>query len=180
MPSNIEIKAALRNRIAVEAIAARLSDSAPATIRQQDVFFRCEGARLKLRILSPDLGELIRYERPDVAGARCSHYKIARTSDPKTLLEILTETLGTSGMVTKTRTFYLVGQTRIHIDQVEGLGEFLELEVVLRPGQSDAEGELIAARLLSELGIENEQLIGEAYVDLMARQAVCAKTQTNG
>jgi predicted adenylyl cyclase CyaB len=74
-------------------------------------------------------------------------------------------------VVKKTRTLYLVGQTRVHIDQVEGLGEFLELEVVLRPEQTDAEGESIAAALLSEFGIDKQQLIAEAYVDLLGGQA---------
>jgi predicted adenylyl cyclase CyaB len=87
------------------------------------------------------------------------------------LLEILTATLGGAGTVKKTRVLYLVGQTRIHIDQVEGLGDFLELEVVLRPEQTDAEGKTIAAALLSEFGIDKGQLIGEAYVDLLAQQA---------
>ena len=171
MPSNIEIKAILKNRIAAEATASRLSGTPPERIHQQDVFFRCEGARLKLRILGPDRAELIRYERPDIPDARCSRYSIARTADPQILLEILTQTLGATGVVTKTRTLYRVGQTRIHIDRVEGLGDFLELEVVLRPEQSELEGKRIAATLLSDFGVDQEQLIGEAYVDLLARQA---------
>jgi predicted adenylyl cyclase CyaB len=170
MPANIEIKATLQNRAAVEATAARLSDAGPETIHQQDFFFSGGGARLKLRILAPDRGELIRYERADVAEARCSRYLIARTPDPQILLDILTATLGRTGVVKKTRTLYLVGQTRIHIDHVEGLGDFLELEVVLRPGQSEAAGKSIAATLLSDFRIGKQQLIGEAYIDLVARQ----------
>lgn len=170
MPSNIEIKAILKNRIAAQAAAARLSDTPPEAIHQHDIFFRCEGARLKLRIFRCDRGELIRYERSDSADARRSRYIIAPTADPKVLLEILTKSLGVIGEVKKTRTLYRVGQTRIHIDEVEGLGEFLELEVVLGPGQSDLEGKRIVAALLSDLGIEAEHLIGEAYVDLLARR----------
>jgi len=171
MPSNIEIKAVLKDRAAAEAIAARLSSSGPETIQQEDIFFRCDGARLKLRILGPGRGELIRYARADVAETRRSCYSIARTADPQILLDILTQTLGRVGVVKKTRTLYRVGQTRIHLDQVEGLGDFLELEVVLRPGQSDMEGQSIAAALLSQFGIDKHQLVGEAYVDLMARHA---------
>jgi predicted adenylyl cyclase CyaB len=111
---------------------------------------------------------LIRYQRETVADARCSRYSIARTSDPEILREILTNTLSRSGTVKKTRTLYLVGQTRIHIDQVEGLGDFLELEVVLQPGQSESEGKEIATRLLREFGIGHPELIGEAYIDLLA------------
>jgi predicted adenylyl cyclase CyaB len=168
MPSNIEIKAFLKDRSAAEGTAAQLSHAGPEVIHQEDIFFRCDGARLKLRILGPGRGELIRYERPDVADTRCSRYLIARTSDPQILLEILTTTLGKIGVVKKSRTLYLVGQTRVHIDRVQDLGDFLELEVCLRPEQSETEGKDIAESLLVKFGIDKRQLIGEAYVDLLA------------
>jgi predicted adenylyl cyclase CyaB len=177
MPTNIEIKAVLTNRRAAEAAAARLSDVGPEKILQEDFFFRCERARLKLRIFAPDRGELIRYERANVAELRGSHYLIARTPDPQTLLDILTATLGKIGVVKKTRTLYLIGQTRVHLDEVQELGEFVELEVVLRPGQSEVEGRNIATALLSEFGIGEEHLIAEAYVDLLARQAGSTENQ---
>jgi predicted adenylyl cyclase CyaB len=170
MPSNVEIKAVLKNRPAAEVLAAELSTSGVETISQEDHFFNCEGARLKLRILAEDRGELIRYERTDVADVRCSSYSIARTPDPRTLLEILTAALGVTGVVRKQRLLYLVGQTRIHIDHVEGLGNFIELEVVLQPGQNEDQGKHIATNLLSKFGISKAGLIAEAYVDLLARQ----------
>jgi len=174
MPRNIEIKATLRDRAAAMAQAARLSDAGPETIVQEDFFFACEGARLKLRVFEPGRGELIRYQRENIASARCSRYQIARTADPDVLLDILTHTLGRIGVVRKTRILYLIGQTRVHIDQVEGLGDFLELEVVLRSEQSEADGQQIAERLLARLGIDNSQLVAEAYVDLVARQGSIA------
>src|SRR5260370_40262399 len=97
MPSNIEIKCALRNRVAAEAVAARLSGSEPQTLSQEDFFFACDEARLKLRVFAPDRGELIRYERADRAETRRSTYVIARTLDPANLLDILTATLGRGG-----------------------------------------------------------------------------------
>jgi predicted adenylyl cyclase CyaB len=170
MPTNIEVKAILTNRAQAESVAARLSDACPETIHQEDFFFGCDRGRLKLRVFAPDRGEIIRYDRANVAGARCSHYLIARTPDPQVLLDILRATLGRTGVVKKTRVLYLIGQTRVHIDEVDGLGEFLELEVVLRPGQSEIEGKSIAMALLSEFGIGQEQLIAEAYIDLLTRQ----------
>ncbi|MGC2646399.1 MAG: class IV adenylate cyclase [Candidatus Sulfotelmatobacter sp.] len=170
MPSNIEIKAILKNRAGAENVAARLSDTSPQTIQQEDFFFACNRGRLKLRIFARDRGELIRYERSDVAHARESRYLIARTPDPQILKEILTATLGRIGLVKKTRILYLIGQTRVHIDEVQGLGDFLELEVVLRPGQSEVEGKSIVTALLSEFGIAQDELIAEAYVDLLARR----------
>ena len=169
MPRNVEIKAILKNPAAVVAAVANKSDGPPETIVQHDLFFRCSKGRLKLRVFESGRGELIRYERDDVTGARSSRYQIARTSDPEVLLDILTETLGRVGEVRKTRILYLIGQTRVHIDRVEGLGDFLELEVVLRPAQSEDEGQQIAEKLLTELGIEKNQLVAEAYVDLLIR-----------
>jgi predicted adenylyl cyclase CyaB len=167
MPSNVEIKSRLSDRRRVEELARQLSDSTPQLIQQEDIFFSCDGARLKLRILAPNLGELIRYQRSDLAAARSSHYSIARTADPRILLDILSRTLGQLGTVRKTRTLYLIGQTRLHFDQVENLGDFLELEVVLRPGQDESDGQRIAYELMAKLGIEPRHLIAEAYIDLL-------------
>ena len=170
MPSNIEMKAVLKDRTAAEAVASRLCSSGPTAFPQEDFFFKCDGARLKLRILGPDRGELIRYDRADIADARRSTYLIARTEDPYVLLDILTATLDRTGVVKKMRTLYLIGQTRVHIDQVEGLGEFLELEVVLQAGQRDVEGKNIAAALFADFGIEQHQIVAKAYVDLLSHK----------
>jgi len=170
MPTNVEIKARLLDWARAEGRAVELSGSEPEIIEQEDVFFRCEGARLKLRILSPKRGELIRYERTDAAEVRSSCYVVARTEDPQSLLEILKQCLGVVGIVRKTRRLYMVGQTRVHLDRVEDLGDFLELEVVMRPGQNEGEGKRIAGELLAELGIEKQHLLAEAYVDLLAKK----------
>jgi predicted adenylyl cyclase CyaB len=171
MPANIEIKAALPDPGDALEIAQRLSGAPPQIISQQDFFFPAHGARLKLRIHGPDSGELIRYQRPDSPGARLSQYQIARTSEPQALLDILTATLGTAGAVSKVRRLFLIGQTRVHIDEVEGLGSFLEFEVMLRPGETGSEARAIAQRLLSEFSIQPDQLIAEAYVDLLRAKA---------
>jgi predicted adenylyl cyclase CyaB len=168
MSRNVEIKAVLQNRDAIVTAASIKSDSVPEMISQHDFFFRCGAGRLKLRVFEPDCGELIQYDREDLAGPRTSRYQIAYTSTPEILLNILTRTLGLIGEVRKTRILFLIGQTRVHIDTVEGLGDFLELEVVLRPEQSESDGRRIAEELLAEFGIKNDQLIAKAYVDLLA------------
>ena len=65
----------------------------------------------------------------------------------------------------------------MHLDRIEGLGDFLELEVVLQPGQNEVEGKSIAAALLDEFGISKQQLLAEAYVDLLARQKKVESTE---
>ena len=169
MPKNIEIKTALNNVSAARNAANRLSGGDPYVLHQEDVFFRCEAARLKLRIFGPHSGELIRYQRSNVPAARVSQYLIAKTHDPEILRNILTETLGVIGIVKKTRELSLIGQTRIHIDSVDGLGDFLEIEVVMRSGQKESEGQEIVRDLMSEFCIGQDQLLAEAYIDLLRR-----------
>ena len=72
----------------------------------------------------------------------------------------------------KERLLTIVGQTRVHLDNVSGLGSFVELEVVLRPGQSDAEGQMVARDLMAILDICEEDLLDCAYIDLLARHDI--------
>jgi len=148
MARNIEIKARVSDPAALRRRAAALSDTPAELIAQEDTFFHVPQGRLKLRVISPDHGQLIYYQRPDAAGPKQSDYHISITNEPQTLKDILTRSLGVRGVVNKQRWLYLVGPTRIHLDQVEGLGSFMELEVVLQPGQSPAEGQAVAADLI--------------------------------
>jgi predicted adenylyl cyclase CyaB len=70
--------------------------------------------------------------------------------------------------VRKQRTLYLVGRTRVHLDRVESLGHFLELEVVLATGESADAGIKEARALMTALGLTDDQLVEGAYVDLLA------------
>ena len=169
MPANIEIKARARDFETIRSRAEKLSDTAVEVIPQEDTFFNVPQGRLKLRILAPDHGELIYYTRPDQEGPKRSDYHIAHTSEPEDLKRVLELANGIRGVVKKTRYLYLVGQTRIHLDDVEGLGQFMELEVVMQEGQGDAEGEKIADKLMTNLGVERSDLIEGAYMDMIEK-----------
>jgi len=169
LPSNIEIKARARNFEQIRSRAETMSDTPVQIIPQEDIFFNVEKGRLKLRILKPDQSQLIYYTRPDQDRPKRSDYHITRSSDPQNLRRVLELAYGIRGVVRKTRYLYLVGQTRIHLDDVEGLGQFMELEVVLEDGQSDADGQKIAEDLISALGVESEDLIEGAYMDLLEK-----------
>lgn len=168
MPSNIEIKARARNFEEIRLRAEKLSDTAVQVLPQEDTFFNTPQGRLKLRVLA-EHAELIYYTRPDQDGPKRSDYHITRSNDPENLKRVLTLAYGIRGVVKKTRYLYLVGQTRVHLDAVEGLGQFMELEVVLRDGQSDDEGQEIAEDLMSALGVERSDLIDGAYMDLLKK-----------
>lgn len=167
MPANIEIKARARDFADIKSRAEILSDTPVEVILQEDTFFNISHGRLKLRVLAPDHGELIYYTRPDQEGPKRSDYHIAHTSDPDNLKHVLKLAYGIRGVVKKTRYLYLVGQTRVHLDDVQGLGQFMELEVVMEEGQSDAEGQAIAEDLMSSLGVERNDLLEGAYMDLL-------------
>ncbi len=169
MPSNIEIKARVRDFDEIRRRAEELSDTPVEVIPQEDTFFNTSKGRLKLRVLSPDKGQLIYYTRPDQEGPKRSDYHISLTSDPENLKHVLELAYGIRGVVRKTRYLYLVGQTRVHLDDVEGLGQFMELEVVMRDGQSDTEGQVIAEGLMMALGMERSDLLEGAYMDLLEK-----------
>ncbi len=171
MATNIEIKARLKDFQAATEAAAALGDSQVERIRQEDVFFHTSRGRLKLRFLAPDRGQLIYYERPDQKGPKASEYFIFDTDRPAALRKLLALALGERGVVKKERHLYLSGRTRIHLDRVERLGDFLELEVVMAEGEAQAAGRREAEKLLSRLGIEPADLLEGAYIDLLEAEA---------
>ena len=167
---NVEIKARIDNWEASRAKVERLADAHVEHIRQHDSFFHSPQGRLKLRLSSPGRGQLIYYERPDDASAKTSRYMIYETSAPAEMHALLAASLGIRGTVSKERLVFLHGNTRIHLDRVEGLGEFLELEVVLDPSEDERAGRETANTLLDELAIGPEQLIEGAYIDLLDKR----------
>lgn len=170
MPRNIEIKAQAHNLDEVAARAASLSHHGPVLINQVDFFFNVPQGRLKLRKFDVSHGELIYYEREDTLDPKESFYLRTATAEPDALVATLQTALGLRGVVRKQRTLYLVGQTRIHLDQVEGLGSFLELEVVLEEDQSLEAGVQVAHDLMQALGVSPDSLVSGAYIDLLEAQ----------
>jgi predicted adenylyl cyclase CyaB len=168
MARNVEIKARVRDWGGLLARVKALCPQPVTCFEQHDTFFRVPERRLKLRRLGPGDGQLIHYRRPDESGPAESRYTIAPTSDPDALEAILRGLFPVAGAVAKTRLLYMHGRTRIHLDDVRGLGRFVELEVVLRAGEPAANGEAEARKLMAELGIEESDLVAEAYVDLLA------------
>ena len=176
MPKNIEIKARLSTEDfdRISGIASRISDTPVQTIIQRDTFFSSRSGRLKLRqFLDEDdvvneRAELIFYQRTDQKGPKASCYSRIEVGDSDSLIDSLAQSNGVVGVVDKKRMLYLIGQTRVHMDTVEGLGEFVELEVVLKDDQDDQFGQRIANDLIQRLGIQIDDLVERAYIDLLA------------
>ncbi|XP_017892666.1 uncharacterized protein LOC108632527 [Ceratina calcarata] len=172
---NIEIKARIDDPAVKISRVKQLTTDEGKIIKQHDTFFKIpnvtqyENTKLKLRRFEDDSGELIYYHRANTLDPKLSTYE-------KTSLDlnacagierILSASNGCLGIVKKTRILYMVGQTRVHIDEVEGLGNFLELEVVLTDEQDTNDGQKIAEDLMTKLDIKSEDLIANAYIDLL-------------
>ena len=170
MPVNIEIKARVRDLYEIRRRAEALSDTRCDVIHQLDTFFVTPKGRLKLRVLAPNNGQLVWYVRADQEGPKRSDYEIFETDEPETLRNILAAAYGVRGTVKKVRYLYMVGQTRVHLDDVQGLGYFMELEVMLEEGQSDMEGQSIAEDLMQKLGVTTADLLVGAYIDLLEKK----------
>jgi predicted adenylyl cyclase CyaB len=167
MARNIEIKARVADMDALAARAAAIADGGPEEIAQDDTFFRCDNGRLKLRTYADGTGHLIFYRRPDEDGPKVSFYVLSPTASPDTLCEALTLSNGQEGRVIKHRTLYLVGRTRVHLDRVQGLGDYMELEVVLTEDETAEAGLREARELMARLRISADCLVTGAYHDLL-------------
>ena len=167
MASNVEIKARVTDPTAMRSRVEALGTAAPEELVQIDTFYNVPTGRLKLREFADGTGEIIYYERPDAVGPKVSNYARAPSSDPASLRDVLARSLGVRGTVRKRRDVFLIGQTRIHLDEVEGLGSFIEFEVVLRDGQAVSDGELIAVNLMDALSVSSTDLVSHAYVEMI-------------
>lgn len=165
MARNIEIKARIDSVEALLPRARALADGDAELIEQDDQFFSVPHGRLKLRRFADGSAELIHYHRPDGTEARASDYVRVPVHDPDALALALGRANGLDGRVRKQRWLLLAGQTRIHVDRVQGLGDFMELEVVLRDGQGDDEGRRIAEDLMQALGLSGAERLAGSYRD---------------
>jgi len=167
MPENVEVKARVADMGALRARVGARAGAAPQVLEQRDTFFHTPRGRLKLREESGARAELIHYVRPDREGPKLCAYSRVASDDPERLRALLADALGVRGVVEKRREVFHVEDTRVHLDEVRGLGAFLELEVPIGSERSVADGERIARELLAALGIDPASLVAEAYLELL-------------
>ncbi len=162
---NVELKATDPDPERSLAICLELGAEDRGVLAQRDTYFRVASGRLKLREEQPGGVALIAYQRPDAAAARESRYRIAPVEDGEALREALDAALGTLVVVDKQRRLLVWEGVRIHLDRVEGLGSFLELEGVA-PAGSDLEPERArVARLGDALGLDERRILPDSYSD---------------
>jgi homotetrameric cytidine deaminase len=168
---NIEIKARDADPARTLELALRLGATDKGVISQRDTYFARARGRLKLREQEPGEDELIEYRRADEAGARTSSYRRVPVGAAAELREALDAALGTLVVVAKRRRLLLLDNVRIHLDEVEGLGSFMELEAVAAPDSDLAAEHDQVVRLRGQLEVGDEALVGDSYSDLLLDSA---------
>jgi adenylate cyclase class IV len=163
MPRNIEIKARLADLAAARATALQLGARPHVVEVQTDRYYALDGGRrVKVRTIDGGRSELIDYRRPEASGVRASDFTVtplARGGGPAGEPLVV---------VRKRREVLLIDNVRVHLDQVDGLGTFLELEAVVDAAHDDAICRAQVDRIMAALGLRDANLIRSSYADLLA------------
>lgn len=167
---NVEVKHRLRSLDAAAAIARGLVRGEPEILRQTDTYFLVPHGRLKLRETPGRVAQLVWYDRPDDVHARTSRYQLIDVLDGAALKQALSAALGVRCVVTKTRWLLLRESVRIHLDRVEELGDFLELEAVLAADAAQAAGAMQVAELLQSFQPALGDAVEQSYSELLLEQ----------
>lgn len=166
--TNLELKARDPDPEATATRCRALGAQDRGVLVQRDTYFAARTGRLKLREHERGDAELIAYRRPDAIEPAQSGYVLAPVTDAAALSEALDAALGTVVAVVKRRRLFLWEHVRIHLDEVEGLGSFVELEALIGPEANTPEhaAEKVK-RLRVELAIDDDALIAVGYSDLL-------------
>jgi homotetrameric cytidine deaminase len=165
---NVELKARDADPEGTLQRALELGASDEGVLRQRDTYFGRARGRLKLREQEPGVAQLIAYQRADDEGARTSAYRIAEVGEPAELREALDSALGTLVVVDKRRHLLLYEGVRIHLDDVDGLGAFVELEGVAAPDSDLSREQDLVERLRTQLALGEP--VPVSYSDLLLDQ----------
>ncbi len=171
MPTNLELKSHCASPEAARACASACGAVPGGTFIQTDTYFRVPRGRLKLRQFSDGAAELIYYERAEDTPERWSHFTREDAGNPAGLLRVLTGAFGVLALVRKRRELYLFRDARIHIDEVDGLGSFIEFEVT---GGETPESVATMKDLRSAFGIREETVIKVSYSDMIIEKRISA------
>jgi predicted adenylyl cyclase CyaB len=164
MPVNLELKARIRSCAEARGRAESGGAQFQGILRQVDTYFHVRNGRLKLREHAQGSAELIYYERAEDSPERWSDYMTIPVADPGDLKAALSAALGVLAEVRKERTLFLYRGARIHLDRVEGLGEFIEFEVPVGEAPETAE---VMRELRGIFGVADEAVEKHSYSDII-------------
>jgi len=165
---NIELKARCADLCRAADAAAAHGAARVGELRQLDTYFQFAHGRLKLRETEGrGAAELIAYQRANDPAFRNSDYYVIPISHPAEMKAALAKKLGLRGEVRKRRELLMWHNVRIHLDDVAGLGTFIEFEAVLSPADEEAISGQRLSQLREVLAIRDEDRIAVSYSDLL-------------
>lgn len=171
MVRNVEIKARCKHPDSIRAILLQAGADFRGRDPQRDTYFKVPSGRLKLRQGHIE-NALIRYLRPDQPGPKLSDITLCQVQDGASLETILDQVLGTDVIVDKIREIYFIDNVKFHIDAVEGLGGFVEIEAIDESGRfSNQQLQHQCEYYMQALGIQTEDLLSDSYSDMLKRLA---------
>ena len=148
-------------------ISGRLGAERQGTLKQIDTYFKVAKGRLKIREINGTESELIFYRREDLKGTRYSDYSIVPLEEAEPMKEVCRKIFGVRVVVKKKRLLFLYQNARIHVDEVDRLGTFVEFEVIVNRGRNQARR--LMSFLVAEFEITAGAMIGKSYSDLILR-----------
>ena len=168
---NVEIKARSNNTAGIRNYLLVNNADFKGVDEQTDTYFNVKNGRLKLREGNIE-NNLIFYERANQAGPKNSHFHLVKVEDAKAMKEILTKSMGVKVVVKKKREIYYISNVKFHIDEVPGLGSFVEIEAgnIL----ADLSMEQLKEQCdfyIQEFGIEKEDLVEVSYSDILLEKS---------
>jgi adenylate cyclase class IV len=173
---NVEHKAELRDLPLARAICARIGARHIVTVRQIDTYFRVARGRLKKReavVLehdgaTPEPDEYIFYERPDKVGGKISKFTVYSESEARAHFGPVDPPIWL--VVRKTRELYMLGTVRIHLDVVEDLGSFFEIESLVTRGNTLPKATEAADSVRASFAPVLGEPIADSYSDMLERE----------
>jgi predicted adenylyl cyclase CyaB len=164
---NIEIKASTGRQQFIREYLLKAGADCKGTDVQTDTYFVVPSGRLKLRQGAIE-NNLIWYERPNQAGATQSDFLLTPVANGEELKSILQKALGIKVTVIKKREIYYIGNVKFHIDELEGLGHFVEIEAGNKTADVPVEKLQEQCRFyMKEFGIKDEDLLAGSYSDML-------------
>lgn len=168
MPTNLEIKAACPSVAKAKDVARAIGARYFGTLLQTDTYFRVRSGRLKLREIDGKQFELIFYRRANEKKIRYSEYIVLPLLDIRSAMPLFRSLYSVSAVVQKKRALFLYKNARIHIDSVNGLGAFIEFEVIVNRGRKQARSLMQFLRRVFQ--IDPATLVAGSYGDMVLKK----------
>lgn len=175
---NIELKISINNFNKVVPLLKKIKARRINKLYQKDIYYHCKNGRLKIRIINNKKFELIFYKRPDRLDKKISNYQIFNIKPRQVnfVKSILDKKFGEQIIVEKKRELWIYDHTRIHIDKVLGLGNFLELETVIKNiNIKKAEKEF--GKVINLLNLKKDKKYSKSYSDLLLQDSKTSQTK---